>query len=71
MAKERVTTYRNTGTETEPVWEKYYNKTVADAVMMTDEDNEDQNIKDYVDSKAESKADKSEILYSNQTPIVQ
>ena len=71
MAKERVTTYRNTGTADEPVWEKYYNKTVADAVMMTDEDNEDQNIKDYVDSKAESKADKSEILYSNQTPIVQ
>lgn len=106
MAKERVTTYRNTGTETEPVWEKYYNKTVADAVMMSDSDGETKNIKQYVDESIDnlvngapetmdtlkelsdaitenestveainsaitSKADKSQLLFTNSTPTVQ
>ena len=106
MAKERVTTYRNTGTETEPVWEKYYNKTVADAVMMSDSDGETKNIKQYVDESIDnlvngapetmdtlkelsdaiaenestveainsaitSKADKSQLFFTNSTPTVQ
>ena len=54
MAKERVTTYRNTGTEADPVWEKYYNKTVADAVLMSDSDGETKNIKQYVDESIDN-----------------
>lgn len=34
MANERVWNYRNTGTKEEPVWEKWFQKTVADAVYM-------------------------------------
>lgn len=71
MAKERVTTNRNTGTTSSPVWEKYYVKTVADAVLMTDGDDETKNIKDYVDESIEDKADKTELLYTNPTPTVQ
>lgn len=51
MAKERVDLYRNTGTEAAPVWEKWFAKTVYDAVMMSDGDNEEKNIKQYVDEK--------------------
>lgn len=51
MAKERVFTYRNTGTEAAPVWEKWFQKTVADAVLMSDGDNETQTIVDYVNKK--------------------
>ena len=51
MAKERVFTYRNTGTEESPVWEKWFQKTVADAVLMSDSDTEDKTIVDYVDEK--------------------
>lgn len=40
MAKERVFNYRNTGTVSAPVWEKWYQKTVFDAVMASDDDNE-------------------------------
>lgn len=51
MAKERVFTYRNTGTGSAPVWEKWFQKTVADAVMMSDADNETKTIVDYVNQK--------------------
>lgn len=51
MAKERVALYRNTGTEATPVWEKWFAKTVYDAVMMSDGDNEEKNIKQYVDER--------------------
>lgn len=51
MAKERVMLYRNTGTDAAPVWEKWFAKTVFDAVMMSDGDNEEKNIKQYVDEK--------------------
>lgn len=51
MAKERVFTYRNTGTEEVPVWEKWFQKTVADAVLMSDSDSENRTIVDYVDEK--------------------
>lgn len=51
MAKERVFQYRNVGTAEEPVWEKYFSKTVADAVLMTDGDEETKNIQQYVDEK--------------------
>lgn len=51
MAKERVFTYRNTGTAESPVWEKWFQKTIADAVLMSDADDEEQTIVDYVDQK--------------------
>ena len=51
MAKERVFTYRNTGTEETPIWEKWFQKTVADAVLMSDSDTEEKTIVDYVDEK--------------------
>lgn len=51
MAKERVLQHRNTGTADAPVWEKYYPQTVADAVLMSDNDAEETNIKDYVDTE--------------------
>lgn len=51
MAKERVALMRNTGTADEPNWEVWFAKTVADAVMMTDNDGEEQNIVDYVNQK--------------------
>lgn len=51
MAKERVFNYRNTGTQSAPVWEKWFQKTVADAVLMTDADNETKTIVDYVNQK--------------------
>lgn len=51
MAKERVFTYRNVGTAEEPVWEKYYIKTTADAVLMTDGDEETKNIQQYIDEE--------------------
>lgn len=62
MAKERVQSNRNTGTKRDPVWSKYYPVTVADAVMMSDSDSEQQNIQEYVESKT---------LYTNTTPTVQ
>lgn len=51
MAKERAFTYRNTGTEQDPVWEKWFQKTVADAVLMSDTEGETQTIVDYVNQK--------------------
>ncbi|EET60437.1 hypothetical protein BRYFOR_07633 [Marvinbryantia formatexigens DSM 14469] len=51
MAKERVFMFRNTGTEEAPVWEKWFAKTVADAVMMSDADGEEQTVVDYVNAK--------------------
>lgn len=49
MAKERVLQFRNVGTAEAPIWEVYYVKTVADAVLMSDADGETKNIKQYVD----------------------
>lgn len=37
MAKERVFQYRNVGTAAAPVWEIWFQKTVADAVYIADE----------------------------------
>ena len=51
MAKERVFTYRNVGTADDPVWEKWFQKTVADAVLMSDGDEEEKTIVDYVNAK--------------------
>lgn len=48
MAKERVFMARNTGTKEAPEWELWYPRTTADAVMMTDGDNETKTIKDFV-----------------------
>ena len=49
MANERAYVTRNTGTAESPIWERWFFKTVADAVMMSDKDGETKNIKDYVD----------------------
>lgn len=52
MAKERAFSYRNTAAQGEPaVWEKWFMKTVADAVLMSDADNEEKTIVDYVNEK--------------------
>ena len=51
MAKERVFTYRNVGTAEKPVWEKWFQKTVADAVLMSDGEEEEKTIVDYVNEK--------------------
>lgn len=51
MAKERVFTYRNVGTAESPVWEKWFQKTIADAVLMSDADDEEKTIVDYVNQK--------------------
>lgn len=54
MAKERVSTYRNTGTPDAPTWEKYFVKTLAECILMSDADNETKTIKDYVDETVSS-----------------
>ena len=36
MADERAYLYRNTGTKASPVWEKWYPRTMADAVETED-----------------------------------
>lgn len=51
MANERVFTYRNVGTEEAPVWEKWFQKTVADAVLMSDREDDKKTIVDYVNEK--------------------
>lgn len=51
MAKERVALMRNTGTAQAPVWERWFAKTVADAVMMSDAEGETKTIVDYVNQK--------------------
>ena len=51
MANERRFAYRNTGTAETPVWEKWFMKTIADAVLMSDSDGETKTIVDYVDEK--------------------
>ena len=51
MAKERAFLNRNVGTKESPTWEKWFAITVADAVMMTDNDNETKTIEDFVVEK--------------------
>ncbi len=48
MANERAFTYRNTGTKEKPVWERWFAKTVADAVLMSDKADETKTIVDFV-----------------------
>ena len=50
MANERVFQYRNTGTAEAPVWEKWFQITVADAVRIANEDGtpSEKNILEYV-----------------------
>ena len=62
MAKERVFTYRNTGTESSPVWEKWFQKTVADAVLMSDSDSEERTI--VVPKNTKKMASSSPIKYT-------
>lgn len=49
MANERVATYRNTGSASAPNWERYFVKTLAECIMMSDAAGETKTIKDYVD----------------------
>ena len=49
--KERAKTYRNVGTNESPVWEEWFVKTVADAVLMSDAEDESKTIVDYVNQK--------------------
>lgn len=51
MAKERAFLNRNVGTQESPIWEKWFAITVADAVMMSDNDGEAKNIQQYVIEK--------------------
>lgn len=53
MANERVFQYRNVGTAVSPVWEKWFQKTVADAVYIADQngDASEQTIVQYVNQK--------------------
>lgn len=51
MANERAFIMRNVGTEESPVWERWFVKTVFDAVLMSDADGETTNIKQYVDTQ--------------------
>ena len=48
MAKERVWMERNAGTAEAPQWEKYFPKTVADAIYASDADGETRKIMDLV-----------------------
>lgn len=49
MANERVWNYRNAGTKEDPIWEKWFQKTVADAVFMDVEGTK--NIVEYIQEK--------------------
>ena len=51
MANERRFAYRNAGTAETPVWEKWFMKTVADAVLMSDSEGETKTIVDYINEK--------------------
>lgn len=48
MAKERAWMTRNAGTAEAPVWEKYFPKTVVDAIYASDADGETRKIMDVV-----------------------
>lgn len=48
MAKERVWMTRNTGTAELPQWEKYFPKTIVDAIYASDADGESKKIMDLV-----------------------
>lgn len=71
MAKEKVKLYRNTGTEQEPVWEEYYPRTVVDAVMASDADNENRTLPDLLSERADniSLTDGALQLLSGNKPI--
>lgn len=53
MAKERVKLMRNTGSQETPVWEPWFAKTVADAVMMSDSDSETSTVANVLNNKVD------------------
>lgn len=59
MAKERALMTRNTGTAKKPVWEPYYPKTVADAVLMSDADGESKTLKTELETLKKQKGAKN------------
>lgn len=48
MAKERVKTFRNTGSAQEPNWQQYFVETLAECIFMSDGDESPQNIVEYI-----------------------
>lgn len=48
MANERAWMVRNTGTEAAPVWEKYFPRSVVDAIMASDAEGETRTVMDLV-----------------------
>lgn len=48
MANERAWMTRNTGTADSPVWEKYFPRTVVDAIYASDQDGETKKVMDLV-----------------------
>lgn len=48
MAKERVQTFRNTGSAEEPKWEQYFVKTLAECIFMSDGDEDPKTIVTYI-----------------------
>lgn len=52
MANERAWMYRNTGTKEVPVWEKWFVKTMADAVFVDEAG--DKNIVEYIQEKIDA-----------------
>lgn len=53
---------KNSGTTQNPVWEKLYPQTVANAVLMNDTDDESETIADYLEDN---------LKFTNSTPTVQ
>ena len=51
MADERAYLYRNTGTKASPVWEKWYPRTMADAVEITCDDGRRTNLDKYLKNR--------------------
>ena len=49
MANERAWTYRNVGTLEKPVWERWFVKTLADAVFMDEKG--DKTVTEYINEK--------------------
>ena len=55
MANERVTMARNTAPKGEaPKWERYFPKTVVDAILASDREGEDKTVMDLVNERIQA-----------------
>ena len=58
MAKERVQTFRNVGSNDAPQWEEYFVKTLAECIFMSDGDEDPKTIVTYITEQlTQSKSD--------------